>query len=111
MVKNEITSLEKKVLRSTKKCLPFHRHRMCNLFQEGIQFLEIQQIVGLGVHLVIHLQRLRRQRKEATIPKERQEKNNWESWVFFVSLSCHPEHSDLSPGLWCVSENPAKHDE
>lgn len=35
--------------------LPFHRDRMCNFFQKGVQFLKIQQIVWFGVHLVIHL--------------------------------------------------------
>lgn len=28
---------------------------MCNFFQKGVQFLKIQQIVWLGMHLVIHL--------------------------------------------------------
>lgn len=40
---------------SNKKRLPFHRDWMCNFFQEGIQFLKIQQIIWLGMHFVIHL--------------------------------------------------------
>lgn len=28
---------------------------MCNFFQKGIQRLKIQQIIGLGMHFVIHL--------------------------------------------------------
>lgn len=35
--------------------LPFHRDWMCNFFQEGIQFLKIQQIIWFGMHFVIHL--------------------------------------------------------
>lgn len=38
---------------------------MSNFFQKGVQFLKIQQIVGLGMHLVIHLwTRLNRNRNQ-----------------------------------------------
>lgn len=44
--------------------LPFHRDWMCNFFQEGIQFLKIQQIIWIGMHFVIHLRILLSKREK-----------------------------------------------